>query len=175
MYKVVFILIGILSIVACGSETPPIETPIDIVDTTTKVVVPEVDTTTVDTMSVDTTTIDSSKIPQRIEKPSLTPPQIKFEHTEYSYDTITAGDVIQHVFKFTNEGDKPLEIKKVEASCGCTSPAYPFVLIAKGESNTITAKFDSKGKSGNQEATLTVYTNEPKAHTLILDGYVKEK
>lgn len=176
MYKIIFILISLLSIVACANETPVEQNIETIVDTSHKTVVPKVDITKiVDTLTIDTTVIDSSKIPQRIDKPALSAPKIKFEHTVYNYDTLTEGEEITHKFKFTNEGDRPLEIKKVEASCGCTKPSYPFVLVAKGEQNSIGIKFNSTGKSGQHEANVTVYTNEPKAHTLILDGYVKEK
>lgn len=175
MYKIIPILIILIYLTACTSEKPVEQNTEPLVDTIQKVSTVIDTTTLIDTLSRDTITIDSSKIPQRIDKPTLTAPKIKFEHTVYDYDTLVAGEEITHEFRFTNEGDRPLEIKKVEASCGCTEPAYPFVLIAKGEQNSIRMKFNSTGKSGQHEANITVYTNEPKAHTLILDGYIKEK
>ena len=48
--------------------------------------------------------------------------KIAFEETVHEYGTIKQGEVVKHDFKFTNTGNAPLVIKKVDASCGCTFP-----------------------------------------------------
>jgi hypothetical protein len=42
--------------------------------------------------------------------------KIKFENTTYDFDTITEGQKIEHDFKFTNEGNSDLFIRKVKGS-----------------------------------------------------------
>jgi hypothetical protein len=115
---------------------------------------------------------DSTK-PKRQEKPNLSPPQISFADTTWKFGTIRPDTAVEHRFDFVNTGDKPLEIKKVEGSCGCTVGGYPFLLIKKGEAGFISAKFDSKNKKGKQRNTLTVYSNaENSPHILVIQGSV---
>lgn len=115
---------------------------------------------------------DSTK-PKRQEKPNLSPPQISFADTTWKFGTIRPDTAVEHRFDFVNTGDKPLEIKKVEGSCGCTVGGYPFLLIKKGETGFISAKFDSKNKKGKQRNTLTVYSNaENSPHILVIQGSV---
>ena len=67
-------------------------------------------------------------------------PKIEFKAKD---NTIDYGKVYKdsdngvRVFEFTNTGGKPLEIAKVEATCGCTAASYPFLLISKGEKSSI--------------------------------------
>lgn len=119
--------------------------------------------------------IDSTTIPQKIAKPTRKPAQMKFETTIFNYDTISQGKVVEYEFKFKNIGELPLSIKDVKGSCGCTIGSYPFLDIAPNEENSIKARFDSKGKKGQQSTTITVYSNgEPKEVVLSLKGFVKE-
>jgi hypothetical protein len=168
----IFLLIGL---VACGGDSQKVD-----LRQTQTATIPTADTSAanivrVDTMPAitDTAHTDSSR-PRRLEKPNLLPPQLTFVDTIFRFGTIAADSVVQHVFEFTNTGGKPLEIAKVEASCGCTAASYPFLLISKGEKSSITARFDSKGKKGKQEKSLKVFSNaENSPHTLILKGEVK--
>jgi hypothetical protein len=43
-------------------------------------------------------------------------PKIKFETTTYDFGTVKEGDTIRTEFKFTNEGDSLLRIRKVKGS-----------------------------------------------------------
>ena len=100
--------------------------------------------------------------------------KIAFEKTVYEYGTIKQGEVVKHDFKFTNTGNAPLVIKKVDASCGCTFPSYPFIPIEPGKEGTIGVTFNSTGKIGPQKPTITVVTNgRPRTLKLNLDGYVE--
>ncbi len=47
-------------------------------------------------------------------------------------------------FQMKNEGNKPLIIKSVQKSCGCTSVEYPKKSIAAGESFVVKATYDAK-------------------------------
>lgn len=128
-----------------------------------------------DSLATDTTSLDTLKVVQKVARPSREPAKIKFQETTYTYDTIKQGEVIEYNFKFQNVGERPLSIKDVKGSCGCTIGSYPFLDIAPNEKNAIKARFDSKGKKGVQFTTITVYSNaNPKGDVLSLKGFVVE-
>ena len=47
--------------------------------------------------------------------------EIKFKEKEIDFGEIESGETIDIRYEFENIGDKPLIIKNVSASCGCTS------------------------------------------------------
>lgn len=110
------------------------------------------------------------------ERPSLAAPQLVFTYQNYQFDTIAQDSILLHDFVFKNMGEKALEIQSVEASCGCTTASYPFVLIGSGEEGKITVRFDSKGRQGKQKALVRVFSNaEIAEQSLSMQGYVEEK
>ena len=68
----------------------------------------------------------------------------------------------------TNSGKSDLEIRKVKASCGCTAVQPEKRIITPGESVNIKTVFNSAGKVGNQNKTVTIITNDPKKSKMIL-------
>lgn len=83
----------------------------------------------------------------------------KFETNEFDFGTITQGESSTYEFMFTNEGNEPLIIAKAEGSCGCTVPIYPKEPIMKGQTAKIKVTFNSTGKSGVQDKTVTITSN----------------
>lgn len=118
---------------------------------------------------------DTSKATKKV-KPVLSPAFMQFEKNLLAFEPIRAGEIFEREFIFTNTGDKPLEISKVEGSCGCTVGSYSFLPIAKGEQSKIGVRFDSKGKIGKQKTSLTVYSNAQNSpQVLNLEGVVLDK
>ena len=74
-------------------------------------------------------------------KPEGPLPAFAFAEEEFDFGTINEGDVVEHVFKFTNTSDKPLTISNARGSCGCTVPEWPREPIAPGEDGEIKVKF----------------------------------
>ncbi|BDS13743.1 DUF1573 domain-containing protein [Aureispira anguillae] len=168
-----------LLIVSCNDAPPKTETTNNLTHQDTPVVPkveqPSTDTIAIDTVVMDSMPIDTIKKVQKIERPTRKPPKIKFETISYTYDTIQQGAIVEYSFKFKNEGERPLSIKDVKGSCGCTIGSYPFLDIAPNEESVIKARFDSKGKKGPQFTTITVYSNaNAKGDVLSLKGVVKE-
>lgn len=67
-------------------------------------------------------------------------------------------------FKYKNTGDKPVHIRSVHTSCGCTTTNKQKDEIAPGESGEITATFKIGASTGLQQKTVKVETddgNEP--------------
>ena len=101
--------------------------------------------------------------------------EIAFERVIMSFDTITAGDIVNHNFNFVNTGSGPLVINEVTVTCGCMQPGYPFVPIEPDEQGHVAVRYDSTNKSGIQKATITVFTNAGEETQLTMVGFVAEK
>jgi Protein of unknown function (DUF1573) len=86
-------------------------------------------------------------------------PVMKIDSAQVDLGTITQGDTIMHVYNFKNTGNMPLVLSNVSASCGCTTPSYSKDPVAPGERGFITVKFNSKGKEGKLNKTVTAYAN----------------
>jgi hypothetical protein len=87
------------------------------------------------------------------------PAGLKFKDTYYEFGQVKQGEVVTHDFDFINMTKKPLVISNATATCGCTTPSYPFIPVEPGESGTIGITFNSKNKLGNQSPTITVTSN----------------
>jgi hypothetical protein len=85
--------------------------------------------------------------------------EFKFDVMEYSYGTIKQGESVTYNFKFTNTGKEPLVITSAHGSCGCTVPDWPKEPIKKGEKGEIKVTFNSAGKMGPQDKTVTINSN----------------
>lgn len=105
--------------------------------------------------------IDETKVAEAEQKASEAGklPVIKFEEEEFDFGTINEGDKVEHVFKFTNTGESELYIIDVKPSCGCTVPDYTKTPVAPGNSGEIKLEFNSSGKPGEQNKSVTVKTN----------------
>lgn len=86
-------------------------------------------------------------------------PTMDFETKTHDFGTIDEGDVVEHTFKFTNNGKAPLVITAARGSCGCTVPTWTKEPIAPGGSGEMLVKFNSRGKPNTQNKTVTVKAN----------------
>jgi len=86
-------------------------------------------------------------------------PVISFEKTEHDFGDIMEGEKVEYGFKFENTGNKDLVISSHSTTCGCTVPEYPKGAIAPGDGGVIKVAFNSKGKEGRQNKTVTISTN----------------
>ncbi len=84
---------------------------------------------------------------------------MKFDVEEYNFGTIKQGDKVAYDFNFTNVGKEPLVISEAHGSCGCTVPQWPKEPVAKGAKAVIHVEFNSTGKMGMQDKTVTITSN----------------
>ena len=83
----------------------------------------------------------------------------KFNEEEFNFGNIKQGESIMHDFEFTNTGKAPLIITNASGSCGCTVPEWPKEPIAPGAKGVIKVTFNSAGKQGVQDKTVTLQSN----------------
>ena len=87
--------------------------------------------------------------------------KIIFTEESYDFGRVKEGPVLEYSFRFTNAGDKPLVIEKVQTSCGCTGATIDGKTeFGKGEEGEIKITFNTQGREGPQEKHVTVFTNE---------------
>ncbi len=102
--------------------------------------------------------------------------EFRFEVSEYSFNPVNEGDMVNYDFHFTNAGKTPMIITGADASCGCTAPEYPRQPVKSGEKAVIKVTFNSTGKSGYQDKTVTVTSNAKNSpYILHLKGTVVAK
>ena len=84
---------------------------------------------------------------------------MNFDKTEHDFGKINEGDKVETVFTFVNGGDTDLIITDAVGSCGCTVPEYPKAPVKPGDKGTIKVSFNSTGKPGMQNKTVTITAN----------------
>lgn len=89
-------------------------------------------------------------------------PKIKFETSEFCFDTVKKGDPVECKFHFKNEGESTLEIRHIKTSCGCTAGSMEKLSYAKGEEGDVTVTLNTRNKHGNVRQTVTIISNDPK-------------
>lgn len=91
-------------------------------------------------------------------KPGSAPVMV-FNEILHDFGTITQGEKVSYSFVFKNTGGSDLVISSAQGSCGCTVPSYPKEPIKAGQESKIDVLFNSEGKSGLVQKTVTLVTN----------------
>jgi hypothetical protein len=95
----------------------------------------------------------------------------------YDFGDINEKDgPVTHTFKVKNDGETPLVITKVVASCGCTTPDWAKEPIASGKTGEIKVTFDPTNRPGPFTKPVSVYSNgKVGSFVLTIKGKVIQK
>ena len=100
-------------------------------------------------------------------------PFFEFDEKVKEFGEITQGEVVSLTFRFKNVGESNLIISSAQGSCGCTVPEWPKEPIAPGKEGVIEVTFNSAGKKGLQNKTITLVANTiPNRYILAIKGEV---
>ena len=109
-------------------------------------------------------------------KPTGPLPVIQFESIDHDFGTVTEGQKVSHTYSVKNVGEAPLIIQNAQPSCGCTVPDWTKAPIPPGKTGFVKAEFDTHGKTGIQNKTITVTSNAwPKTTTIKFKAMVTPK
>jgi len=87
-------------------------------------------------------------------------PVATFSEKVFDFGKINEKDgSVTHVFEFTNKGNAPLVVSRVQTSCGCTTPSWTKEPVEPGKKGSITVTFDVRNKT-LFEKQIMVYTND---------------
>lgn len=105
-------------------------------------------------------------------------PKMTFDSATHNFGDVErkGGDLVKE-FRFVNDGDEPLVIKKITKSCSCTTVNYSRKPVMPGQSGVITIKYEPhKVEEGVFNRVIQIYTNaSKKARILAIQGNSIEK
>lgn len=102
-----------------------------------------------------------------------TAPKILFKETTHDFGKMIQGERVVYSFKFVNIGGSDLVITRVSTSCGCTLVKYTDKPVKPGKDGFIEVAFDSHGKKGFQNKSITILANtEPNSIKLRIKAKV---
>jgi hypothetical protein len=110
------------------------------------------------------------------EVPSVTqaPTTIKVEQL-FEFGQVKQGEIVKAKFTITNTGEVPLNIVRVEPSCGCTVANYTKEPILPGKSGWVSGEVNTDRFEGEIRKSLNVLANtSPTTTTLIIKGIVNK-
>ncbi|MCG8384838.1 MAG: DUF1573 domain-containing protein [Cytophagales bacterium] len=90
-------------------------------------------------------------------------PKMEIKEAIYDFGRIKRGEVVSNSFELTNTGQNPLEIRTHKTNCSCIKAEVSGKTIRQGETATVEVTFDAEGRRGNQQKSVTIYTNDPRA------------
>ncbi len=103
--------------------------------------------------------------------------KVVFDRVEHDFGTFKEeGGLQTHTFTFVNNGNTPLILNNVMASCGCTTPEWTQKPVAPGEKGFIKVSYNPQGRPGPFHKTITVSTNADNAQTILrIEGVVEPR
>jgi len=120
--------------------------------------------------------VAAAQAPAADEKPEGPLPVASFAVVEHDFGTVPEGPKVVYKYKVKNTGQAPLIIQNAQPSCGCTVPNWSKEPIPVGGTGFVKAEFDTNGKQGIQNKTITVTANTwPKVTTLRFKAMVTPK
>jgi hypothetical protein len=96
------------------------------------------------------------------------PPRIKLDNVTHDLGRIEEGEMPEAVFRVSNMGGSTLKIRKLSAGCTCVVPAITQTSLEPGEQALIRARFNTRGRIGEQEKEIVLICNDPSDHELVL-------
>ncbi|MBR4995343.1 MAG: DUF1573 domain-containing protein [Alistipes sp.] len=105
-------------------------------------------------------------------------PKMTFDCATHDFGDVErkGGDLLKE-FRFVNDGDAPLVIKKITKSCSCLTIHYPRKPIMPGQSGVIEVSYEPhKVEAGVFNRVIQIYTNSSsKVRLLAIQGNSVEK
>ena len=96
-------------------------------------------------------------------------PHMAFDRTSHDFGDVArhGGDLIKE-FRFVNDGDEPLVIKKITKACSCLTVSYSRKPVLPGEASVIKIKYEPhKIEEGIFHRVIQIYSNSPEGVRLL--------
>ena len=90
-------------------------------------------------------------------------PKLKIMNGTYDFGRLRPGKKVSTDFTLVNEGIDPLEIRMYKSNCNCVTAQLTKTTLLQGEETTIKVNFDAEGRRGNQQKSVTIFSNDPRA------------
>ena len=114
-------------------------------------------------------TFSAFLVNKNMHDPKTHPPVMSFKEEKINFGDVPQGPQVNGEFEFTNTGQSVLVIKKIQPACGCTGlVADEKKEFQPGETGKIKFTFNTEGRSGVNEKTITIETNHPVQPTKVV-------
>lgn len=101
--------------------------------------------------------------------------KVSFDEITHDFGVIEEGYQAKYEFTFVNTSDEPIELVSVRASCGCTTPFYTKESVMPGETGTIKVNYNSSGRLGAFNKSITAKTSSGTSSVVYIKGIVEPK
>jgi hypothetical protein len=88
-------------------------------------------------------------------------PHVQFKATSHDFGTVKKGSRVEHVFQFENTGKSNLKIRKIRATCGCTTVSPDKEVIGPGETSSFKTLLHVGTRSGQLHKSIYFISNDP--------------
>ena len=89
-------------------------------------------------------------------------PKLSFEKKSHDFGKVVKDSEVTVEFTLINNGKQDLNIRSLKTNCDCVQTNLEKDTLASGEKTTLTVTFDSKGKEGKQFKSVSIFSNDPK-------------
>ena len=102
-------------------------------------------------------------------------PKLEIKEVLHDFGRLKKGEVVSNSFELTNTGQNPLEIRTHKTNCSCVRAEISEKTIAQGETAMVKVTFNTEGRRGNQQKSVTIYSNDPRgsAQRVTIKAYVE--
>jgi hypothetical protein len=88
-------------------------------------------------------------------------PKIKLQEQTIDFGTVNSGTTVKAEINFTNQGNAPLEIKKLKTSCGCMTGSLVQNIYQPGQTGNIEIAYKTKNRKGPTKGYVIISSNDP--------------
>ena len=92
---------------------------------------------------------------------TLASAQLKWEREFVDLRASPEDERVEIRFPFKNEGQKPVTVKKLKTSCGCTTATLSKLTYQPGERGVVVALFEIGNRVGFNDKNIQVTTDDP--------------
>ncbi len=96
------------------------------------------------------------------------PPRIVIEAIDFDFGAVGLGTPLEHEFTFTNGGQSPLEIIRIEPTYGCAVVGEPPSLVEPGARASLKLSLNPDYLRGRFEKQVVVNTSDPIRSSIVL-------
>jgi len=88
-------------------------------------------------------------------------PVLSLSANVVKFGNVKAGTVLEREIKMTNTGKKELIIRHAQSNCSCLAVSPGLRLLKPGQETSIKMTLDTKGRTGPQNKSVTIYSTDP--------------
>ena len=101
-------------------------------------------------------------------------PEMTFETDTYDFKEWKEVDgPFSYTYNFTNTGDEPVVISKIQSGCGCSSSSWSTGKIMPGKKGFVKVTFNPKRQAGRHNKRIKIYANTANEfETVTMKGHI---